>query len=98
MPTSLPKDAEVDPLEALEEVLDALYWDFLGAMDGENIRYLQEAEERTQKKLRDFEVRCVFVEEKLAVHMRELRQERRHGESRTPNAAPRLNFDLPGAA
>jgi hypothetical protein len=81
MPTSLPKDAEVDPPEALEEVLDALYWDFLGAMDGENLRYLQEAEEHTEKKLRDFEVRCVFVEEKLAVHMRELRQERRRGEA-----------------
>jgi hypothetical protein len=83
MPASLPKDAEVDPPEALEEVTDALYWDFLGAMDGENLRYLQEAEERTDKKLRDFEERSFLVDKKLAVHMRELRQERRRVKTST---------------
>ena len=81
MPTSLPKDPEVDPPELLDEVMDALYWDFLGAMDGENLRCLQDAEEHTEKKLRDFEERSFFVEKKLAVHMRELRQERRRGEA-----------------
>lgn len=81
MPTSLPKDAEADPPEALEKMTDGLYWDFLGAMDQENLRYLQEAEERTEKKLRDFEERSFLVEKKLAAHVRELRQERRCGET-----------------
>jgi hypothetical protein len=81
MPSSLPKDAEIDPPEALEEVTDALYWDFLGAMDEENLRYLQDAEERTDKKLRDFEERSFLVEKKLAVYMREFRRERRRGET-----------------
>ena len=77
MPTSLPKDAEDVPPETLEEVTDALYWDFLGEMDGENLRYLQETEELTEKKLQDFEWRSLLVERKLALHIRELRRERR---------------------
>lgn len=33
MPMSLPKDAEYDPPDQLEEVMDGLYWDFLGQID-----------------------------------------------------------------
>ena len=59
----------------------------------EILRYPQEAEEHTEKKLRDFEVRCVFVEEKLAVHMRELRQERRRGEA-SPESRVQIDSTL----
>src|ERR1700730_17041689 len=93
MQTSLPKDAEVDPPEALEEEMDALYWDFLGAMDEENLRYLQEAEERTEKKLRDFEERSFLVEEKLAVHVREFRQARRRADA-TPERRVQIDAIL----
>ncbi len=88
MPTSLPKDAEADPPELLDEMMDALYWDFLGAMDGENLRYLQDAEEHNEKKLRDFGERSFLVEEKFAVHMRELRKNA-DGGRRAPNVASR---------
>jgi hypothetical protein len=81
MPMSLPKDAEDDPPEVLEELTDALYWDFLGAMDEENLLYLYEAEEQSEKKLQDFEQRSLLVERKLASHLRQFRQERRREET-----------------
>jgi hypothetical protein len=82
MPTSLPKEAEAEPPDVLDEVRDALFWDFLGAMDQENLLYLQEAEERTEKTLRDFEWRCRLILQKVKSLMRQLRQERRDSRTR----------------
>jgi hypothetical protein len=77
VPISLPKDPEIDPPEALEEAMDALYWDFLGAMDLENMRYLHDAEERVEGKIQIFEAQCAGFERKLFAIIRELRSERR---------------------
>jgi hypothetical protein len=80
MPVSLPKDAAYDPPGNLEEAIDGLYWDFLGATDRENLRNLREAEERTDAEIRDFEARCVAFERKLWAAFRNLRAERRKRE------------------
>src|SRR5262245_9749369 len=50
-------------------------------MDKENLLYLHEAEARLEKKLQDFEFRSLLVDRKLALHMRQLRQERRRSET-----------------
>lgn len=81
MPASLPKEAEDDPPDVLEELTDALYWDFLGATAKENLLYLHEAEEQLEKKRQDFEFRSRLVDRMLAVHIRQLRQERRRSET-----------------
>jgi hypothetical protein len=36
MPTSLPRETVDGPPEVLNDLTEALYWDFLGAMDQEN--------------------------------------------------------------
>ncbi len=77
LPTSLPRDAQCDPPAELEEAMDALYWDFLGAMDLENLRLLEEAEEATAEKIRRFEAECLTLERKLFLAARELRSRRR---------------------
>lgn len=77
MPVSLPKDAEYDPPNQLEEVMDGLYWDFLGSMDLENLRMLEEEQERTDAKVRRLEGQCASLEAKLWETIRSLRIERR---------------------
>jgi len=77
MPTSLPRDAEIEPPEALEEAMDALYWDFLGAMDLENLRYLHDAEEQMEVRVHRFEAECANFELRLFATIRELRSEQR---------------------
>lgn len=77
MPMSLPKDAECDPPDQLEEVMDGLYWDFLGRTDQESLRLLQEEQECVDAKIRDFEARCATFEDKVWAAIRSLRAERR---------------------
>lgn len=77
MPMSLPKEAECEPPEQLEEVRDGLYWDFLGQMDRKNLRFLEEEQERRDANIRQFEDRCSALEARLAAAIRTLRLERR---------------------
>jgi len=77
IPTSLPRDAECDPPEELEDAMDALYWDFLGTTDLENLRYLQDAEAQATAKIHAFEAECVALEAKIWARVRALRAERR---------------------
>lgn len=77
MPMSFPKDAECEPPDQLEEVMDGLYWDFLGQMDRENLRFLEEEQERRDANIRQFEDRCAALEARLAAAIRALRKERR---------------------
>jgi hypothetical protein len=57
--------------------MDGLYWDFLGAMDLENLRYLHDAEEQMEDKVHRFEAECANYELKLFAMVRELRSEQR---------------------
>ena len=80
MPTSLPKPAECDPPDALEDVMDALFWDFLGTADLDNLRLLEEAQEKAAAKIEEFEARCHALDAKIAAHARTLRTERRRSD------------------
>lgn len=77
MPMSLPRDAECEPPDQLEEVMDGLFWDFLGRMDRENLRFLEEEQERRDARIREFEDRCAAFVTKLWAAIRSLRAERR---------------------
>ena len=77
IPVSYPKCAESDPPEELAEIMDGLYWDFLGRVDSENLRMMQEEDERTDQKIHRLETRCAEVEAELWVAIRALRAEMR---------------------
>jgi hypothetical protein len=101
VPSSFPRDAECDPPEELKAAMEALYWDFLGAMDLENLRLLQDAEERTAERISAFEAECASFERKLTAAIRELRRERRRDdltEARRAEIEARLKRldDMPG--
>lgn len=77
MPTSYPKDPEVPPPEELEEMVDALWWDFLGWTDRMNLRALHEAETARDERIRDIEYRCEAMIERVEDRLRVLARERR---------------------
>lgn len=77
LPMSLPKEAGCEPPEQLEEAMDWLWWDFLGKMDRENLRFLEEEQERRDAEIRRFEDSCSAFEARLAAAIRALRKERR---------------------
>lgn len=76
-PMSLPKDAECDAPDLLDEVMDRLYWDFLGSMDLENLQYLEEEQGRSDERIGALERQCATIEAELWAQVRALRMERR---------------------
>lgn len=77
LPMSQPEEAGCEPPEELEEAMDGLYWDFLGRMDRENLRFFEEEQERRDAEIRKFEDRCSAFEARLATAIRSLRRKRR---------------------
>lgn len=77
MPTSVPKDPDVPPPEELEEMADALWWDFLGWTDQMNLRALHEAEAVRDERIHDIEYRCEAMIDRVEDRLRELARERR---------------------
>jgi hypothetical protein len=75
MPMSLPMEAECEPPDQLEEVMDGLYWDFLGRTDGESLGLLMQHQERNDAKIRNFERQCAGLENSLWAAARALRRE-----------------------
>jgi len=80
MPMSLPKEAECEPPDQLEEVMDGLYWDFLGRTDRESLGLLMQHQERNDAKIRNFERQCAGLEDSLWAAARALRRECRQEE------------------
>ena len=93
MPTSLPKDPDVPPPEELEEMADALWWDFLGWTDQMNLRALQEAEAARDERIHDIEYRCEAMIDRLEERLRTLAQERRD-----PASSPERRRTIAGIA
>lgn len=77
VPTSLPRDAECEPDADLAEAMDAAYWDFLGMVDLESLRLLEEAQNTVDARIAAFERECAAFETKLWTAIRQLRAERR---------------------
>jgi hypothetical protein len=77
LPMSQPEEAGCEPPEQLEEAMDGLYWDFLGQMDRQNLRFFEEEQERRDAEIRKFEERCSALEARLATAIRAARKERR---------------------
>jgi hypothetical protein len=100
-PTSLPRDAECEPDSDLEEAMDAAFWDFLGTVDLESLRLLEDAQNAVDNRIAAFERECAAFETKLWTAIRLLRAERRsHAltEARRAEIEARLNryLDMPG--
>jgi hypothetical protein len=83
MPTSLPVPSDFEPPDSLTDISDALFWDFLGTADLENLRLLEETQETTATKIAEFESRCRALDEKIAAQARALRAERRRSDVRS---------------
>lgn len=88
MPTSPPRPAEEHPPDELDDVTENLYADFLGRTDTDNLLYLEEASERAESKIKDFEARSAALLAKMDAVTRALRAERRKPNAdRTQRAA-----------
>lgn len=87
MPTSHPRAAEENPPDELDEVTEALYDDFLGRTDADNLLYLEEANERGEARIRSFEARGAGLLAKVDAATRHLRGERRWPETSTADRA-----------
>ncbi|MCA3160346.1 MAG: hypothetical protein ING31_12285 [Burkholderiales bacterium] len=101
VPTSLPRDAECEPDSELEEAMDAAFWDFLGTVDLDNLRLLEEAQNEIDARITAFERDCAAFETKLWTAIRLLRAERRsHSvtEERKAEIEAKLNryLEMPG--
>jgi len=79
LPVTSMRDAEHMPPDALDEIMDALYWDFLGSSDLKNLRYLEEEADRQSDVLKGFEARCLALIEKIELRIRDHRRELRQG-------------------
>ena len=77
VPTFVPKDAECEPDSDLDDAMDAAFWDFLGTVDLESLRLLEEAQGAVDARITTFERECAAFENKLWTAIRLLRAERR---------------------
>lgn len=90
MPTSLPRPADHDPPEELEEITERLYEDFLHRTNHDNLLYLEEAADRAEGKLQRFEMRSRGLQNKIDAAVRRLRVERR----RSADSGQRDDIDV----
>ena len=77
MPMSLPMDAQCYPPDQLDEAMNRLYRDFLKRMEVKSLHALQEAQELTDAKIRNFVAHCASIEADIWRTIRTLRSERR---------------------
>jgi ribonuclease HI len=83
MECGIPKEAYFDPPPELEDISDALYWDFLGTCDLQNLRMLRALESDTEQQLDDLSSRADAIFEDAETYVSTIRRK-----MRSPDCAP----------
>lgn len=83
MECGIPKEAYFDPPPELEDISDALYWDFLGTCDLQNLRMLRALESDTEQQLEDLSSRADAIFEDAETYVSTIRRK-----MRSPDCAP----------
>jgi hypothetical protein len=81
LPVSLPRDAEIDPPDCLDDLKDEAAAKFRRDTQRDLALFLEDAEARVTGRIKAAEEKCLVAEGKLASIMRSLRAERRRDET-----------------
>ncbi|MBZ9916586.1 MULTISPECIES: cell envelope integrity protein TolA [unclassified Mesorhizobium] len=85
MRCSLPREAEDIPPADLEDLTEALYWDFLGTCDLKHLAMLEEREEDAERRIHTLEARGRAAASEVDTHIANLRRSMRRGEITSEN-------------
>lgn len=77
MECGLPDEAHFLPPPELDDISDALYWDFLGTCDLQNLRMLRDLESATGKKLKELSSRADKIFEDTETYVSTIRRKMR---------------------
>ena len=83
MECGIPKEVYFEPPPELDDISDALYWDFLGTCDLQNLRMLRDLENGTEQKLEELSSRADEIFEDAEGYVSSLRRK-----MRSPDCAP----------